>query len=88
MASIKSTLRQLPSGQWAIAAPGRAPVAIIEGEVFEIEVGGKMKLARMERRRRPDGTEMWVTAQGYKLRAGVRARFVDQRERFAKPIAE
>jgi hypothetical protein len=32
-----------------------------------------MKLARMERRRRPDGTNEWVTAQGYELRDGMRA---------------
>ena len=57
-------LCRLPAGGWAIVAPGLSPVSIVEGEVFELEVAGRMKLARMERRCRPDGTDEWVTAQG------------------------
>jgi hypothetical protein len=86
--SDQAKLCRLPAGGWAIAAPGRAPVAITEGEVFKIEVAGKMNLARMERRRRPDGTSEWVTAQGYELRDGLRAGFFDGRERLAKPLTE
>jgi hypothetical protein len=86
MTDNEGTFHLQPNGRWAIICPGRSPVAIVEGQVFELEVVGEMKLARMERRRRPDGTEMWVTAQGYKLRAGVRARFFGRRERYAKPL--
>jgi hypothetical protein len=86
MSDQEGILRLQPSGRWAIICPGRSPVAIVEGEVFEFEVSGKMKLARMERRRRPDGTDEWVTAQGYELRDGLRAGFFDRRERYAKPL--
>jgi hypothetical protein len=65
-------------------------VGIPPGQIFELEVDGKMKmkLARMERRRRPDGTNEWVSAQGYELRDGLRAGFFDGRERLAKPLAK
>jgi hypothetical protein len=81
-------LCRLPAGGWAIAWPGLEPVDIPAGEIFELEIAGKMKLARIERRRRPDGTDEWVTAQGYELRDGLRARFYDGQERFAKPLTE
>jgi hypothetical protein len=83
MTANEGTLCQQPSGRWAIICPGRSPVAIVEGEVFELEVAGKMKLARMERRR---GTNEWVTAQGYELRDGLRAGFFDRRERYPKHL--
>jgi hypothetical protein len=70
---------QQPSGCWAIVAPGRAPVAIIAGEVLNLEVAGEMKLARMERRQRVDGVEEWTTAQGYPLHEGLWADFLDRR---------
>jgi hypothetical protein len=81
-------LCRLPAGGWAIAWPGLEPVGIPPGEIFELEVAGKMKmkLARMERRRRPDGTDEWVAARGYELRDGLRAGFFDGRERLAKPL--
>jgi hypothetical protein len=86
MTHEEGTLRPQPSGRWAIVCPGKSPVAIVDGEIFELEVGGRMKLARMERRRRPDGIEEWVAAQGYELRDGLRAGFFDRRERYAKPL--
>jgi hypothetical protein len=86
MPEKEGTLCQQPSGRWAIICPGRSPVAIGEGEVFELEVGGRMKLACMERRRRPDGTDEWVAAQGCELRDGLHAGFFDRRERQATPF--
>jgi Domain of unknown function (DUF5348) len=83
--SDQGKLCRLPAGRWAIICPGRPPVAIVEGEVFELEVAGEMKLARMERRHRPDGPDEWVAAQGYELGDGLRAGF-DRRERHAKPL--
>jgi hypothetical protein len=66
MASDKEeTLRLQPSGRWAIICPGRLPVAIVEGEVFELEVAGKMRRARMKHR---DGR--WFTTEGYLLADG------------------
>jgi hypothetical protein len=81
----EGTLHQLPSGGWAIVAPGRSPIAIVAGEVFDLEVAGEMKLARMERRQRVDGVEEWSTAQGYPLREGLRAGFLDCRGWYAPP---
>jgi hypothetical protein len=76
----------LPAGGWAIAGPGRSPVAIIRGEVFYLEIAGEMKLARMECRRRMDGSEERFTVQGYNLRDGLRAAFFEKRERFPMPL--
>jgi hypothetical protein len=47
----EGTLRMQPSGQWAIAAPGREPVPIVAGEVFRLQVRtarGKFMRVRME----------------------------------------
>jgi hypothetical protein len=90
MTDKEGILCRQPSGRWAIICPGRSPVAIVEGEVFEVEVGivRRMRLAHMERRRRPDGTNEWATAEGYELRDGLRASFFDGRERFAKPLSD
>jgi hypothetical protein len=84
MTDKEGTLHLQPNGRWAIIRPGRSPVAILEGEILEVEVRGKMRRARMERRR--DG--QWVTAEGYELRDGARAGFYDGREKFAKPLTE
>jgi hypothetical protein len=71
-----SRLCKLATGEWAIVAPGRQPVRIIEGEIFELEIGRKIRRGTMAR----DGT----LAEGYELREGMRARFYDGREQFAK----
>jgi hypothetical protein len=84
MTDKEGTLHLQPNGRWTIIRPGRSPVAIREGEIFEVEVRGKMRRARMERRR--DG--QWVTAEGYELRDGARAGFFDWREKFAEPLTE
>jgi hypothetical protein len=49
-------LRMQPSGQWAIAAPGREAVLIVAGEIFMLEVPGYTELqgTRMEMAR-PSG---------------------------------
>jgi hypothetical protein len=85
MSTKEGILRQQPAGGWAIVAPGRSPVAILAGEVFDLEVAGEMKLARMERRRHVNGAEEWSTAQGYPLREGLRAGFLDRRWWYAPP---
>jgi hypothetical protein len=62
-----------------IVASGRSSVAIVAGEVFDLEVAGEMKLARMERRQRVDGVEEWSTAQGHPLHGNnVRRSFAKQ----------
>ena len=79
---MNSTLRRQPSGRWAIAWPGLEPVTIRKGEVFLLEVGGKMERTRMEHR-----LGRYYTIDGYLLADGLRAAFFDQRERNAKPLS-
>ena len=73
-------LCKLPTGEWAIQVLGREPVRIVAGEIFQVEVAGTLKRARMERR--PNGE--WYAVQGYTLRAG----FFDQREWYVKILSD
>jgi Domain of unknown function (DUF5348) len=89
--SDQGKLCRLSAGGWAIVAPGRSPVAIVEGEVFELEVRGKRWRAKMK----SDGTAEGIRVVGghisrvpVALRAGLRAGFFDGRERYAKPLTE
>ena len=86
-----STLRQLPSGGWAIQVPGREPVPIVAGEIFLLEVQGERRMMRV-RMEWKDGRWYAVlyTGRGARraeLRDGLRAGFFDQRERYAKPLS-
>jgi hypothetical protein len=80
------TLPQLPSGEWAVQAPGREPVRIVAGGIFSLEVGRcEMGRARAEQRGgqwlavligvRDERSERRV-----KLRDGLGASFFDRRE--------
>ena len=79
------TLSMQPSGRWAIAAPGREPVAIPAGEIFMLEVAGARELKRARMEQHPGNQEYYIV-QGYPLRNGLRAGFYDQRERYAKAL--
>ena len=86
-----STLRQLPSGGWAIQVPGREPVPIVAGEIFLLEVQGERRMMRV-RMEWKDGRWYAVLYTGrgerrVELRDGLRAGFFDQRERYAKPLS-
>ena len=87
---IDSTLRLLPSGQWAIAAPGREPVNILAGEIFLLEVQGERKLMRVRMERKEGAWHaIFSGARGERrveLRDGLRAGFFDQRERYAEAL--
>jgi len=85
-----STLRQLPSGGWAIQVPGREPVPIVAGEIFLLEVQGERRMMRV-RMEWKDGRWYAVLYTGrgtrrVELRDGLRAGFFDQRERYAKAV--
>ena len=89
--SDQGKLCRLPAGGWAIVAPGRSPVAIVEGEIFEVEVRGK----RWRGRIKSDGTAEGIRVVGGQikrvpiaLRGGMRAGCFDGRERFAKPLTK
>ena len=80
-----------PAGSWAIVPPGLSPVAIIEGEIFEVQIGEKWRRARMK----SDGTAERVRIVGehinrvpVALREGMRAGFFDGQVKFAKPLTE
>jgi hypothetical protein len=85
----ESTLCLQPSGQWAIAAPGREPVNIVAGEAFLLEARGERRLKRV-RMMRHDGK--WraglssAIERRVELREGLRAEFFDQRERNARQL--
>ena len=86
----ESTLCLQPSGQWAIAAPGREPVNIVAGEVFLLEVVGERKLMRVKMECK-DGRwiAVFTSARGQRraeLRDGLRAGFFGQRERYAREL--
>ena len=79
---LDSVLRLLPTGEWAIQAPGREPVRIVEREVFMVEVGGKMKRTRLAQ-----GSDCkYRSSTGLELRDGMRAGLYDQREWYAKIV--
>ena len=41
-------LRRQPSGRWAVCSTGKRPVELTVGDTFHIEVGGELKLTRIE----------------------------------------
>jgi hypothetical protein len=91
MTDQAAKLCMLAAGGWAIAAPGLVPVAIVAGEIFEVQVRGMWWRVRMN----ADGTaEAWRVVGGHinrvpvALRKGMRAGFFDGREKFAEPLTE
>jgi hypothetical protein len=58
---IEGTLNKMLSGRWAVCRSGKNPIEIMSGDVFRIEVDGKMRLTRME------------FVDGYELKSGLRA---------------
>ena len=85
-----STLRQLPSGGWAIQVPGREPVPIVAGEIFLLEVQGERRMMRVRMQRNEGGWYAFFSGayrgRRVELRDGLRAGFFAQRERFAKAL--
>ena len=74
-------LRMQPSGCWAVCCPGRPPVEITSGELFLIEVDGKLQPTRMEFRhfapnKAPENRACrgeYYSVDGYLLRNGLLA---------------
>src|SRR5262249_19223770 len=48
MSEKEGILRMQSSRRWAMCRPGREPVEITSGEVFRVEVDGKLQVMRME----------------------------------------
>ena len=68
MSDKEGVLRLQPSGRWAIMRPGREPFELTSGDVFRVEVDGKLQITRMEL-----WSEGYYSVDGYKLRDGMRA---------------
>jgi hypothetical protein len=66
---IEGTLNKMLSGSWAICRSGKNPIEIKHGDIFRIEVDGKMRPTRMEF----EGDRGYHSADGYQLRSGLRA---------------
>jgi hypothetical protein len=68
-------LRMQPSGRWAVCRFGREPVEITSGELFRVEVPGKLAQpsTRMEYRPHDGGGGEYYSVDGYELRDGLRA---------------
>jgi Domain of unknown function (DUF5348) len=69
MTDKDGTLHLQPSGRWAILRPGREPFELTSGDVFRVEVGGKLQITRMGHL----WGEGYYSVDGYKLRDGMRA---------------
>jgi hypothetical protein len=69
MTDKDGTLYLQPSGRWAILRPGCEPFELTSGNVFRVEVDGKLQVTRMG--------HLWgggyYSIEGYPLRDGMRA---------------
>ena len=65
----EGTLHLQASGRWAIMRPGRQPFELTSGDVFRVEVDGKLQITRMGNLR----GEGYYSVDGYPLRDGMRA---------------
>jgi hypothetical protein len=71
-------LRMQQSGRWAVIRPDHDPVEITGGEVFRVEVNGRLRATRMEFRHHskpaPNGEPgKYYSIDDYQLREGMRA---------------
>jgi hypothetical protein len=77
---ISGVLHRMLSGRWAVCRSGACPIDIQSGDMFWLEVGGKMKKTRMEFERYARPGRAWgglkgefYSVDGYCLRDGLRA---------------
>jgi hypothetical protein len=68
MSDKEGTLQMQPSGRWAIIRPAHAPYEITSGDVFHVEVGGKLRVTRMEW-----AQGRYYSVDGHSLCNGLRA---------------
>jgi len=65
---VEGTLNKMQSGRWAVCRSGRNPIEIANGDVFRIEVDGKLRPTRMEF----EVGRGYHSVDGYELRSGLR----------------
>ena len=73
MLQREGTLHLQASGRWAIMRPGREPFELTSGDVFRVEVDGKLQITRMGHL----WGEGYYSVDGYKLRDGMCAAIGD-----------
>ena len=71
MVEKEGILRMLSSGRWAIIRSGYSPHEITSGDVFRVEIGGELKVTRMEWAHGERGR--YYSVDGYQLCEGLRA---------------
>jgi Domain of unknown function (DUF5348) len=69
MPQREGTLYLQASGRWAILRIGREPFELTSGDVFRVEVDGKLQITRMEHLL----GQGYYSVDGYPLRDGMRA---------------
>jgi hypothetical protein len=70
MSDKDGTLQMQPSGRWAVCRLGHDPVEITSGELYRIEVDGKLQVRRMDY---APGWRGYYAVGGPPLCAGMRA---------------
>ena len=70
MSEKEGNLRMRSSRRWAVCRPGREPVEITSGELFRVQVDGKLQVRRMEY---DHGVRGYYAVDGPELRSGMRA---------------
>jgi hypothetical protein len=91
MASDNKAILQLQrSGLWSIVAPGRSPVTIPTGEIFQVEIRRRWWRVQMNAARGAAAAARIIGGQvnrvPIRLRDGQPARFLDRRQRPIKPL--
>jgi len=70
MSEKEGILRMQSSRRWAACRPGRESVEITSGELFRVEIDGKLQVRRMEY---DHGGHGYYAVGGPELRSGMRA---------------
>jgi hypothetical protein len=66
---IEGMLNKMQSGRWAVCRSGRNPIEIMSGDVFRVEVAGKMRYTQMLFK----DDRGYHSVDGFELRTGLRA---------------
>ena len=69
----EGVLQKQPSGRWAICRIGNDPFEITSGDLFRVDVDGKLEVTRMEFAQDGQGGGEYYSVDGYHLEDGVRA---------------
>ena len=73
MSTKEGVLRRQSNRRWAIVRPDHDPYVLTSGEVFRVEVDGKLALTRMAFASARRGGGEYYSVDGFELRNGLRA---------------